>query len=412
MMEWKTNRVGLFRAFCGLFFLSFCLMSGMFLYGQSPQLGRDRHPQQPAVIRPASSAQSEPELIDLRHTELPKIGDPSAPMVYRSETFAQRYNHLLPEEQVGITIYENRNRSVVNIDTITVRQGAFYQQTAEGIGSGIVLSKDGVILTNFHVVKDADPSHIVVRLFDGSEYKAYKIGEDPSTDIALLKINAPSELIFPVEFADSSQLLVGQTVFAIGNPFGLERTMTRGIISSLNRSIESPNGREIKGVIQTDASINVGNSGGALFDTSGKLIGMNTAIASPSGDSAGVGFAIPVNTISRIANTLLVKGEVVRGDSGILYLMETPNGLIAFIEDGGPADHAGLRGGKIVLIPGRGYARVVPKEGMDLIVSVNGQKVRTVQEFIGIVEEHKPGDTVILGVIRNNNTEELRLQLR
>lgn len=374
-----------------------------------------------AQAPPVSSVapQGDIRMIDLRHTVLPEVGRSTAPMDYRSDLFNSRYKNLLPEEQVGITIYENRNRSVVNIDTVMVRQGAFYQpQTAEGLGSGVVLSKDGVILTNSHVVNGAND--IKVRLFDGGEYPAINIGEDPSTDIALLKIDAPAESVFPVEFADSSQLLVGQVVYAIGNPFGYERTMTRGIISSLNRTIESPNNREIKGVIQIDAAINVGNSGGALFDTSGRLIGMNTAIASRIGENTGVGFAIPVNTIARIANLLLNEGKVVRGDAGVLELSETRHGLVpVMIEDDGPVDRAGIRGGKAVEMiyqeygqTTHGYKRVVPKEGMDIIIGINDQPLRTVQEFLSAVEAHRPGDKITMNILRQGQPMNVTVELQ
>jgi len=363
-------------------------------------------------------------VIDLRQTVLPAINQPTAPMDYRSETFQERFDELLPEEKVGIAIYENRNRSVVNIDTTMVREGPFYtMQEAEGLGSGIVLSKDGVILTNYHVVKGANT--IKVTLFDGNEYEAFKIGTDWRTDIALLKIEAPAESLFPVEFGDSSRVLVGQTVYAIGNPFGLERTMTRGIVSNLNRTIESPSEKEegtsriIRGVIQTDAAINAGNSGGALFDSRGRMIGMNTAIASRVGENSGIGFAIPVNTISRIAGILLNEGEVVRGDIGILRVNEMEMGLVPVqIEDGGAADKAGLLGGKLIPtvirqngMTFRGYKKVTPKGGFDIITGVNGEKIRTAEDFISAVEEHKPGETIQLDLLRNNQPVQIPVTL-
>lgn len=396
----------------GLFLVAFLSRAG-----SKPAVGQSSR----RVNAPATS-QTQPQgqrVIDLRHTVLPQIGEPSAPMEYQSDTFKERTEELLPEERVGIAIYENRNRSIVNVDTVTVRQGAFYTtQEAEGLGSGIVLSKDGVILTNYHVVEEADS--VTVTLFDGQSYSADVVGQDPSTDIALLKIAAPAETLFPVEFGDSSRLLVGQTVFAIGNPFGYERTMTRGIVSNLNRTIESPKQfRMIKGVIQIDAAINVGNSGGALFDSRGRMIGMNTAIASRVGENTGVGFAIPVNTISRIAGVLLEAGEVVRGDIGIVQVNETETGVIPVqIEDGGAADKAGLRGGKIVVsvvrhqgVEYRGHKKVVPKEGFDLIVGVSGQRIHSGEDFITAVEEHKPGETIELDIIRRGEPMKLPVVL-
>ncbi|MBQ4079801.1 MAG: trypsin-like peptidase domain-containing protein, partial [Thermoguttaceae bacterium] len=232
---------------------------------------------------------------------------------------------------------------------------------------------------------------------------------DPNTDVALVKINAPEESLFPVEFGDSSNLLVGQTVYAIGNPFGLERTMTKGIISNLNRTIGSPQQfRQIKGVIQIDAAINPGNSGGALFDSRGLMIGMNTAIASRIGENTGVGFAVPVNTIHRIVSILLKDGKVVRGDVGVVQVTETEVGLIPrLIDEGGAADQAGLRGGKIRVVESRYNGAVYrsptmlkPEGGFDIITGVDGETVKTGEDFITAVEEHGPGETITLNVLR------------
>lgn len=358
-------------------------------------------------------------VIDLRGTVLPAINQPSSPMESVGETFKERYDELLPEERVGITIYENRNRSIVNVDTVMVRRGPyFFAEEAEGRGSGIVLTKDGVVLTNFHVIENANA--VSITLFDGQTFEAVLIGADQNTDIALLKIDAPADVLWPVEFGDSSKLLVGQMVYAIGNPFGHERTMTRGIVSNLNRTIASPQQfRLIKGVIQLDAAINPGNSGGALFDSRGRMIGMNTAIASKVGENSGVGFAIPVNTIARIAGILLHEGKVVRGDIGVLQVAETPAGVLpALIEDGGAADRAGLRGTKMTVVVSRQggfeyktYRKAVPKDGLDIIVGVSGQRVKTGEEFITLIEEHKPGETVELEIIRANQPMKLPVVL-
>jgi S1-C subfamily serine protease len=202
---------------------------------------------------------------------------------------------LSPEERINVAVYEKVNRSVVNIKTETVRTDAFFflatETPGEGAGSGSVFDTQGHILTNYHVVDDARA--IEVTLFDGKSYDARVVGHDESNDIAVLKINAPASSLVPVEIGDSTNLRVGQRVFAIGNPFGFERTMSIGIISSLNRTLPARNQRLIKSVIQIDAAINPGSSGGPLLDGRGRLIGMNTAIASPTGQSAGVGFAVP-----------------------------------------------------------------------------------------------------------------------
>ena len=334
------------------------------------------------------------------------------------DDLSDRLVELTPEERVAVQLYALRNKSVVNVSTVETRANLFFEQTSEGCGSGIVLNKEGVVLTNFHVVENA--SKVDVTLFNGETYAAKLIGVDPNTDVALVKIDAESDELFPVDFGDSSKLLVGQTVYAIGNPFGLERTMTKGIISNVNRSISSPNQyRQIKGVIQVDAAINPGNSGGALFDTSARMIGMNTAIASRVGENSGVGFAVPVNTIQRIVAILLEKGEVVRGNAGIVQVHETEDGLIpALIDEGGAADQAGLRGGKLVImrrnVNGRTYEShsfKSRKEGFDLINAVNGQPVKTGEDFITAVEEHAPGETIELTVTRQGQVIQLPIVL-
>ena len=334
------------------------------------------------------------------------------------DDITSRLAELTPEEQIAVQLYATRNKSVVNVSTLETRQSFFTREVAEGCGSGVVLNQQGVILTNFHVVENT--SKIAVTLFNGETYDAKPIAVDPNTDVAVIKIDAPADQLFPVEFGDSSKLLVGQTVYAIGNPFGLERTMTKGIISNLNRSIDSPQQfRQIRGVIQIDAAINPGNSGGALFDTKGRMIGMNTAIASHVGESSGVGFAVPINTIHRIVTILLERGEVVRGDAGVVQVTETEDGLIpALIDEGGAADQAGLRGGKLVITVmernGMRYQtrkQVRPEGGFDLITGVNGQPVKTGEDFITAVEEHEPGETITLNVLRNGRQIELPVVL-
>src|SRR5487761_1141107 len=259
-------------------------------------------------------------------------------------------DEFTPDERVNISVYEQVNRSVANISTKGVRAGDcfFFEVPTEGAGSGSVLDKSGHVLTNFHVIEDA--RQIEVTLFDGSAHAAKLVGHDAASDVAVLKIPAPADRLFPVTLGDSSRLKVGQRVFAIGNPFGLERTLTTGIISSLNRRIPGREGRTLKSLIQTDAAINPGNSGGPLLDSHGRLIGMNTAIASRTGQNTGVGFAIPVSSITRIVPQLIEKGHVVRPEVGIAKVYEIDGGLmIAELVPGGPAERAGLRGPKIVV---------------------------------------------------------------
>jgi S1-C subfamily serine protease len=301
------------------------------------------------------------------------------------------------------------NRSVVNINTkATVATGLLLiEMPSEGAGSGIVLDKQGHLLTNFHVVEGA--KEIQVLLYDGSSRPATVVGFDPATDVAIIKVDAPADLLHPVAFGTSNDLRVGQRVFAIGNPFGLERTLTTGIISSLNRSLPTRTGRTIKSIIQTDAAINPGNSGGPLLDSTARLIGMNTAIASRTGQSAGVGFAIPVGTLARIVPQLIQRGRVIRPDAGISRVYQSDAGLVvATLNTGGPAERAGLRGFKVVREKRRQgpfmmeFERV-DRAGADLIVAVGGQAVRTADDFLSAVESKNPGDQVLITVQREGH---------
>ncbi len=339
------------------------------------------------------------------------LREPLARVVPPADTLRQP--QLTHEELVNIAVYENVNRSVVNINTKTVRNDAFLifdvESAAEGAGSGTVFDKHGHILTNFHVIDGA--REIQVTLFDGSQYDGKLIGKDASSDVAVIKVEAPPGSLLPVTIGDSAQLRVGQRVFAIGNPFGLERTLTTGIISSLNRSLPSRNHRTMKSIIQIDAAINPGNSGGPLLDSGGRLIGMNTAIASSTGQSAGVGFAIPSGTIARVVPQLIERGRVIRPDTGITRVLQTERGLlIATLSAGGPAERAGLQGFRVVRQrrrqgPFTYDAQTIDRNSADLIVAVDGKKVVTVDDFLTVVEEKDPGQEVVVSVVRGNGQE-------
>jgi S1-C subfamily serine protease len=311
-----------------------------------------------------------------------------------------------PDEQTNIRVYEAANRSVVNINTKgTVAAGLFlFEVPSEGAGSASVIDKQGHLLTNYHVIEGAD--EIQVMLYDGSSYGAKLVGFDAPTDVAILRIDAPAELLEPVVFGSSADLLVGQRVFAIGNPFGLERTLTTGIISSLNRSLPTKSGRTIKSIIQTDAAINPGNSGGPLLDSGGLLIGMNTAIASRTGQSAGVSFAIPVGTLERIVPQLILKGRVTRADAGIARVLQTDVGLlVAGLVPEGPAERAGIRGFKVIRErrrqgPFMAEFTRVDRAGADTIVGVGGALVKTVDDFLSAIESRSPGERVLVTVER------------
>ena len=333
---------------------------------------------------------------------------PDGPLAERSFT---------PEEQTNIAVYEAGNRSVVNINTkATVAAGFFLVEVpSEGAGSGIVLDGQGHILTNYHVVEGA--REIQVMLHDGSSHAARVVGIDPATDVAVIRVDAPPASLQPALFGASHDLRVGQRVFAIGNPFGLERTLTTGIISSLNRSLPTKTGRTIKSIIQTDAAINPGNSGGPLLDSRGRLIGMTTAIASRTGQSSGVGFAIPVGTLRRLVPQLITRGRVIRPDAGIARVFQSEAGLmVAAVVPDGPADRAGIKGFRVVRERRRQGPFVteferVDRTGADLIVAVDGQKVRTADDFLSAVESRNPGDKVLVRVSREGHELEVPVVL-
>lgn len=321
----------------------------------------------------------------------------------------------LPEEQVGMAVYEKCNRSVVHIATKALGIRSFTQvKVREGSGSGSILDTNGHILTNFHVIENA--RQITVSLHDGSVYPAEIVGQDPDTDIAVLKIEAPAELLEPLTMGNSDDLRVGQRIYAIGNPFGLERTMSSGMVSSLDRQIPSKTGRSMRSLIQLDATLNQGNSGGPLLNTRGQQVGINTAIISSDGDSAGVGFAIPSTTIGRIVPQLIQHGKVIRASIGISRVYETDKGLlIVNTVPGGPAETAGLQGVQLVKqVRRQGPFQVENSyydlSAADLIVAVSGEIVQNADHFLSLIESRMPGETVAVTVVRSGR--ELSIPVR
>jgi S1-C subfamily serine protease len=318
-----------------------------------------------------------------------------------------------PEESVTVAVYEAVNRSVVNITSKAIRTERLLlvEQSSEGSGSGAVIDTDGHILTNHHVVGGA--KEIAVTLSNGKTYDATPIGADPLNDLAVIRIDAAPEELFPVSFGDSKTLRVGMNVFALGNPFGLERTLTTGIISSLNRSLQIHGNWKIKSIIQIDAAINPGSSGGPLLDSHGRLIGINTAIATTSGQSSGVGFAIPVSLITRVVPQLLKHGRVIRPESGIDKVYQTDKGLlIAELRPNGPADKAGLRGPKVVKSR-RGPFTINREDrtAADLIIGLDDQKIANAEDFLSYIEGKRPGEQVQLTIIRDGRKIQVGLTL-
>jgi len=325
---------------------------------------------------------------------------------------------LTPEELTNIRVYEGANRGVVNVLTKTVSHDRFFMlpTPAEGAGSGSVLDKQGHILTNYHVVEDANK--VWVTLPGGKDpFEGEIVGVDQDNDIAVLKINAPPDELFPVPIGTSENLRVGQRVYTLGNPFGLEGTLTTGIISNLNRTLPSRNGRDMKSIIQTDAAMNPGNSGGPLLDTGGRLIGMNVAIATKTGQSAGLGFAIPVNRIRQIVPQLIEHGKVVRADIGIVAVKEMDKGLqIVEVNKGGPADRAGLQGWKTVRkrVTRGPLAYDVERHdpgGSDIIVAIDGQPVESAASFVDKMDDHQPGEQVMLTILRQGRQMQVPVTL-
>jgi S1-C subfamily serine protease len=348
-----------------------------------------------------------------RPTVVPQFADRPR---YDESLAADEDLELTPEERVNIAVYEKANRSVVNITTKASKEALLvFELPLEGSGSGSVINRHGFILTNFHVVDGA--TQIKVALHTGNSYDAEVIGKDPLNDIAVLKIDAPPDDLEPVELGDSSRLRVGQHIFAIGNPFGLERTLTRGIISSLNRSLPGRGGRTMRSIIQLDAALNRGNSGGPLLDSRGRLIGMNTAIASSTGENTGVGFAIPVNTIRRVVTQLIETGKVVRPDLGINKVYQSDEGLvIATLTPGGPAERAGLRGFRVVTAkksrgPFSYEEKTIDRNSADRIVSIDGEKVKSADDLLNIIEGHRPGEEVVVGIVRQGQEFAVRVLL-
>lgn len=317
-------------------------------------------------------------------------------------------SELTSEERTNIAVYDAVNRSVVNITTKAVKADVvlFLDAEFEGSGSGSILDQEGHVLTNHHVVLDA--KEIKVTLYNGETFDAVLVGFDAVNDIAVLKISAPPDMLFPVVPGDSGRLRVGQHIFAIGNPFGLERTLTVGIISSLNRSLPSRTGRSMKSIVQIDAALNRGNSGGPLLDSRGRLVGMNTAIASSTGENTGVGFAIPVNTIMRVVPQLINRGRVTRPDVGITKVYQADGKvIIAALSEGGPAERAGLKGFRIVRNQKRRGPfvvdeRTIDRSDADTVVAVDGQPVKTADDLLGYVEMKRPGEVVELKILRDN----------
>src|SRR5216684_6940270 len=322
---------------------------------------------------------------------------------------------LAADEQNNIEVYKASSPGVVYIQSTTMTRDFFgmFSRPVEGAGSGSVIDEQGDILTNYHVIAEAEK--LTVSFGSGKAYPARVVGRDPDTDLAVIKlVETPKESLTIVPMGDSDKLIVGQKVLAIGNPFGLDRTLTTGVISGLERPIHAQNGRTIEGAIQTDASINPWNSGGPLLDSHGRMIGINSQIESPSGASAGVGFAIPINIAKRIVPQLVRNGYVQRPKLGIeprnvealsgqVRLPVSYGVLIMAVQPGGAAANAGLRG---LVQTENGDVELG-----DIIVAIDGEKVSNNDDLLKILDKHQVGETVSVQVMRNGRSMTVTVKL-
>lgn len=322
---------------------------------------------------------------------------------------------LAADEKATIELFEKSKNSVVYITTRTQVMDLWSRNVfsvPRGTGSGFIWDDAGHVITNFHVIENA--SEATVQLADGRSFRAALVGASPAHDIAVLRIGVGFKRPPPVPIGTSHDLKVGQKVFAIGNPFGLDWTLTTGIVSALDRSLEGDNGNTIEHLIQTDAAINPGNSGGPLLDSAGRLIGINTAIYSPSGASAGIGFAVPVDTVNRVAPQLIKAGKYIRPALGIevdeglnqrLAQLRGVAGVVVLrVTPGSAAEAAGLKG-----------ARISPDGGIvpgDTILAVDGKAVDSVGKLLATLDDHRVGDTVKLTILREGKKIELPVTLQ
>ena len=317
-------------------------------------------------------------------------------------------------EKTTTELFKNVSPSVVYLNTRSRVMDPYSRRRFEvqsGAGSGFVWDEAGHIVTNFHVIQNASSATVV--MYDQSTYRASAVGGSPDHDLAVLRIHAPAGTLRPVAIGESADLLVGQAVFAIGNPFGLSHTLTTGVVSAKSRTITSPSNDKIEGVIQIDAAINPGNSGGPLLDSAGRLVGVNTAIYSPSGASAGVGFAIPVDTVNRVVPQIIANGKYepprlgIRVDSeinaAVTARLNQPGVLIIGVLPGGGAEAAGLRG------------TIIEEDDVrlgDLIQKIEGRDVKSLSDLLDVLEKFQVDQTVTVEFLRDGRNESAQVQLQ
>ena len=365
-----------------------------------------------------SSSNAQTDSAELSTSAQNQLADSPLPEATNASTNSTVYTQ---DENQNIYVYEKCNEAVVNINTQVTGLNWFLEPIVQsgGSGSGSIIDSRGYVITNVHVIEKA--SRIYISLSDGTQYEGSVVGQDADSDIAILKFTPPKGMILKtIAFGDSKQLKVGQKVIAIGNPFGLERTMTTGIVSGLGRPIQNSNNTIIRDMIQTDTAINPGNSGGPLLNTSGKMIGINTMIYSSSGNSAGVGFAVPSETAKRVAYELIQNGKVTRGSiQASMFQLNTiiaryakldisTGILVSEILPSGNAEKAGIKGGTEAVRYG---SRSIIYLGGDIITGINGVDVATIADYYSLLESKRPGDTVTVRLHRNGKDLNVKVKL-
>ena len=363
--------------------------------------------------------------VDSKAEELVSQADAPSPEDIDQKNWTVNYYKTYTQDELeNISVYEKYNEAVVNINTAVMGINWFLEPVPQegGSGSGSIIDPRGYVVTNVHVIEDA--YKIYISLSDGTQYEGTVVGTDEASDIAVIKFDPPKDVeVKTIPFGESDNLKVGQKVLAIGNPFGFERTLTTGIVSGLGRPIKNSNNVIIRDMIQTDTAINPGNSGGPLLDTTGRMIGINTMIYSTSGSSAGIGFAVPINTAKRVVSDLIQYGKVRRGaiDGVLVQLTNSISNyanlpvsqglLVSELKTNSFAKQSGLQAGTEAVQYGSRYNSTTIYLGGDVIIAIDGVSVTSLADYYSLLESKKPGDSVTLTIIRNKKQQNITVKL-
>ena len=363
--------------------------------------------------------------VDSKAEELVSQTDAPSPENIDQKNWTVNYYQTYTQDELeNISVYEKYNEAVVNINTAVMGINWFLEPVPQegGSGSGSIIDPRGYVVTNVHVIEDA--YKIYISLSDGTQYEGTVVGTDEASDIAVIKFDPPKDVeLKTIPFGESDNLKVGQKVLAIGNPFGFERTLTTGIVSGLGRPIKNSNNVIIRDMIQTDTAINPGNSGGPLLDTTGRMIGINTMIYSTSGSSAGIGFAVPINTAKRVVSDLIQYGKVRRGaiDGVLVQLTNSISNyanlpvsqglLVSELKTNSFAKQSGLQAGTEAVQYGSRYNSTTIYLGGDVIIAIDGVSVTSLADYYSLLESKKPGDSVTLTIIRNKKQQNITVKL-